>query len=192
MYADNNPSCRFSRTLPSIFIGFLLFVWCKTVSAHGGVEIDHTPDRLLLAYVTDNPISNSVVMVVPGTKPALMVKHEGTQTLKFINNDQAWLSFSNEGVFANQESPNWQYLTEAQTASASPLSAEEQKKLQLSSSWKKLKNQPQLTFLEPVIGQATDSMTWLLPVQLGEEELNIAGIFNWQKIAKVKNSAASH
>ena len=191
MKANNNNLPNLRHLLMPLILSATLLVGHQSVMAHGAVEIDQTPDQLLKAYVGDNPLRDSVVMVVPGTQPALMVKHKGDDTLSFLYQGKPWLTFSQLGVFADSKSSNWQSLTEAQKLSATAINDETLKQLNLPNHWKKLSNKPQLTFLEPRLAQASESMTWSVPVLINTTKQQITGQFSWQKIAKVKKTSSS-
>lgn len=188
MQANNN---NLHHLLMALILSTTLMIGHQSVMAHGAVEIDQTPDQLLKANVVDNPLRDSMVMVVPGTQPALMVKHKGDDTLSFLHQGKPWLAFTKLGVFADSKSSNWQSLTEAQKLSATAINDETLKQLNLANHWKKLSSKPQLTFLEPRLAQVSESMTWSVPVLINATTQQITGQFSWQKIAKVKKTSSS-
>ena len=164
------------------------------VFGHGGVEIDQTPERLLQATLRDNPIPNTSMMVIQGPRPALMVKHRGSQPLHFLEQQAAWMVINEGGVFVDANSDKWQNLTNVQRQTAETVENPKNLALPEQGRWMQVQQQPQITWLEPTLAKANQDMTWSLPVSYQDQQLQIQGNFTWQKIAAVKqkSSGGSH
>lgn len=173
-------------------LAVIMTLFSSMVIAHGGVEIEQTPDKLLIANVINNPINDSTIMVVSGLRPALMISHSGEHPLAFLDNETAWLVFTQQGVFANADSSKWSSFTADQQRGATNISARQATQLNLPiGQWKQIKTKPHLTYLEPELAKTNPAMRWHLPFVYQGQTQQLDGSLYWQKIEAPKKTHQS-
>ncbi|MBE0486525.1 hypothetical protein [Marinobacter sp.] len=127
------------------------------VLAHGAVEVDNAPTRIVQASISHLPvISGLSAIILDAPQPGIMMTYRGSESLIVEDSEgRPLLRFNREGVMANRASVDWPSLSEFRTG-IEPGDDND--------SWVRLSSTPSFGWIDPRLSIDGGEGNWRIPV----------------------------